>query len=96
MHYGLLKETFHSPTQQQTKHPTSVFCLTLQLLVALDALKGLGILHTDIKPENIMCVNQLDQPFKVKLIDFGLAITSSKVQTGLVIQPVGYRYSRFN
>ncbi|KAI9516954.1 hypothetical protein NQZ68_011431 [Dissostichus eleginoides] len=68
-----------------------IFTVAKQLLVALDALKGLAILHTDIKPENIMCVNQLDQPFKVKLIDFGLAITSSKVQTGLVIQPVGYR-----
>ncbi|KAI4803275.1 hypothetical protein KUCAC02_006826 [Chaenocephalus aceratus] len=68
-----------------------IFTVAKQLLVALDALKGLGILHTDIKPENIMCVNQLDQPFKVKLIDFGLAITSSKVQTGLVLQPLGYR-----
>ncbi|KAI9532731.1 hypothetical protein NQZ68_029297 [Dissostichus eleginoides] len=62
-----------------------------QLLVALDALKGLGVLHTDIKPDNVMCVNQLDQPFRVKLIDFGEAMTSSEVQTGMDLQPAGYR-----
>ncbi|CAB1427474.1 unnamed protein product [Pleuronectes platessa] len=31
-----------------------------QLLVALDALKGLGVLHTDIKPDNVMFVNRKD------------------------------------
>ncbi|KAK9529785.1 hypothetical protein VZT92_013859 [Zoarces viviparus] len=62
-----------------------------QLLVALDALKGLGILHTDIKPDNIMCVNMQDQPFKIKLIDFGEAIPASKVQLGMWLQPTGFR-----
>ncbi|XP_031732804.1 homeodomain-interacting protein kinase 1-like [Anarrhichthys ocellatus] len=62
-----------------------------QLLVALDALKGLGILHTDIKPDNIMFVNMQDQPFKIKLIDFGEAIPTSKVQLGMELQPTGFR-----
>ncbi|KAK9528794.1 hypothetical protein VZT92_012939 [Zoarces viviparus] len=62
-----------------------------QLLVALDALKGLGILHTDIKPDNIMLVNMQDQPFKIKLIDFGEAIPASKVQLGMWLQPTGFR-----
>uniref|UniRef100_A0A671WWE8 Protein kinase domain-containing protein n=1 Tax=Sparus aurata TaxID=8175 RepID=A0A671WWE8_SPAAU len=44
-----------------------------QLLVAFDALKDIGMLHTDLKPDNIMLVNHKDQPYKVKLIDFGLA-----------------------
>ncbi|KAK9537931.1 hypothetical protein VZT92_005503 [Zoarces viviparus] len=62
-----------------------------QLLVALDALKGLGILHTDIKPDNIMFVNIQEQPFKIKLIDFGEAIPASKVQLGMGLQPTGFR-----
>ncbi|XP_049576357.1 homeodomain-interacting protein kinase 2-like [Syngnathus scovelli] len=62
-----------------------------QLLVALDALKRLGILHTDIKPDNIMCVNKRDCPLRVKLIDFGLALVVSSVQPGMKIQPKGYR-----
>ncbi|XP_061781365.2 homeodomain-interacting protein kinase 2-like [Nerophis lumbriciformis] len=62
-----------------------------QLLVALDSLKALGIVHTDIKPDNIMLVNRKDQPLRVKLIDFGNAISASKVKRGLDIQPVGYR-----
>ncbi|KAK1899014.1 Homeodomain-interacting protein kinase 1 [Dissostichus eleginoides] len=68
-----------------------ILTIAEQLLVALDALKGLGVLHTDIKPDNVMCVNQLDQPFRVKLIDFGEAMTSSEVQTGMDLQPAGYR-----
>uniref|UniRef100_A0A3Q2ZGT0 Protein kinase domain-containing protein n=1 Tax=Hippocampus comes TaxID=109280 RepID=A0A3Q2ZGT0_HIPCM len=62
-----------------------------QLLVALDALKRLGILHTDIKPDNIMCVNKQDCPLRVKLIDFGLAQVVSSVHPGMKIQPKGYR-----
>ncbi|XP_051940348.1 homeodomain-interacting protein kinase 2-like [Hippocampus zosterae] len=62
-----------------------------QLLMALDALKRLGILHTDIKPDNIMCVNKQDCPLRVKLIDFGLAQVVSSVHPGMKIQPKGYR-----
>ncbi|XP_077398307.1 homeodomain-interacting protein kinase 2-like [Festucalex cinctus] len=62
-----------------------------QLLVALVTLKRIGILHTDIKPDNIMIVNRKEQPLMVKLIDFGNAILASKIKLGLEIQPVGYR-----
>lgn len=66
--------------------------LSLQLLEALDALKVLGILHTDIKPDNVMFVNVQDQLLRVKLIDFGAAIPASKVQLGMGLQPAGYRW----
>ncbi|XP_034563770.1 homeodomain-interacting protein kinase 1-like [Notolabrus celidotus] len=62
-----------------------------QLFVALDALNTLGILHTDIKPDNIMVINELDQALRVKLIDFGEAIPASKVKPGMEIQPLGYK-----
>ncbi|XP_028298526.1 homeodomain-interacting protein kinase 2-like [Gouania willdenowi] len=61
-----------------------------QLLVALDALKGLGITHADIKPDNVMVVSGNIQELKVKLIDFGVAVKTSSMKPGLDIQPLGY------
>ncbi|KAF3704950.1 Homeodomain-interacting protein kinase 1 [Channa argus] len=62
-----------------------------QLLVALDALKGLGTLHTDIKPDYIMFVNVQVQPHRVKLINFGEAIPPSKIWLGMELQVTGYK-----
>lgn len=64
--------------------------LCLQLLVALDALKSLGVLHTDIKPDNVMIVSKGD--IRIKLVDFGLAVLASQVQPGYMVSPVGYRW----
>ncbi|TMS15377.1 Homeodomain-interacting protein kinase 1, partial [Larimichthys crocea] len=84
--YDLLQERSLNPLSVKEVRP-----IAQQLLVTLDALKGLGVLHTDIKPDNIMLVNKQDQPFRIKLIDFGEAISVADVQPGLVIQPIGYR-----
>uniref|UniRef100_A0AAQ4PCX8 Protein kinase domain-containing protein n=1 Tax=Gasterosteus aculeatus aculeatus TaxID=481459 RepID=A0AAQ4PCX8_GASAC len=65
--------------------------ITRQLLVALNALKGIGLLHADLKLDNVMLVNHQDQPFRVKLIDFGLAMPASKVREGMIVQPCAYR-----
>lgn len=64
----------------------------MQLLVALNALSNIGVLHTDIKPDNVMFVNSHFQPLRIKLIDFGLAISRSQVNPGMDLQPTGYRY----
>ncbi|XP_043560128.1 homeodomain-interacting protein kinase 4-like [Chiloscyllium plagiosum] len=60
-----------------TKHIRSI---TKQVLIALQKLKELSIVHTDIKPENIMLVEQAQFPFKVKVIDFGSACVLSEIQ----------------
>lgn len=70
---------------------TELVLVSVQLLVALDTLKSMNILHTDIKPD-IMFTNLKDQPLRVKLIDFGLAIPAADVQTGVRMQPCGYRW----
>uniref|UniRef100_A0A665UE92 Protein kinase domain-containing protein n=1 Tax=Echeneis naucrates TaxID=173247 RepID=A0A665UE92_ECHNA len=67
-----------------------------QLLVAFEALKSIGIMHTDLKPDNVMLVNHKDQPFKIKLIDFGLAIHTSEVEVGMMMQNESYRAPEVN
>ncbi|XP_067899181.1 homeodomain-interacting protein kinase 4-like [Heterodontus francisci] len=67
--------------------------ITKQVLIALQKLKELSIVHTDIKPENIMLVEQAQFPFKVKVIDFGSACILSEIQQikGPYIQSRFYR-----
>lgn len=48
-----------------------LLAMHLQVGTALEAMKGLGLIHTDIHPGNIMMVAHRLQPFRVKIIDFG-------------------------
>lgn len=59
-----------------------------QLATALQTLRSIGLMHTDIKMDNVMLVNHRLQPFKVKLIDFGLAKSVSAVAKGAIVQPL--------
>ncbi|KAI5234599.1 Homeodomain-Interacting Protein Kinase 4 [Manis pentadactyla] len=54
--------------------------VTLQVLRALTRFKELAIIHADLKPENIMLVDQTRCPFRVKVIDFGSASIFSEVR----------------
>ncbi|XP_048456416.1 homeodomain-interacting protein kinase 4-like [Rhincodon typus] len=54
--------------------------IAIQLLKALEKLKDMSIIHTDIKPDNIMLVEHVRFPFRVKLIDFGSASILPEVQ----------------
>nr|XP_056702303.1 homeodomain-interacting protein kinase 4 [Euleptes europaea] len=65
--------------------------VTTQVLRALSKLKELSIIHADLKPENIMLVDQVRYPFRVKVIDFGSASIFNEVR--YVKEP--YIQSRF-
>lgn len=65
--------------------------MMLQLANALDHLKTLRMIHADLKLENVMLVNHLQQPFRVKVIDFGLAREESPSWLGSYIQTRHYR-----
>ncbi|XP_045899292.1 uncharacterized protein LOC123967276 [Micropterus dolomieu] len=64
--------------------------ITQQLLVALNALKSIGLAHKNIKPQKVMLVNRL-QSFKVKLIGFGAAGPVSTLRTDTTDQCIAYR-----
>ncbi|XP_069393811.1 homeodomain-interacting protein kinase 2-like isoform X2 [Paralichthys olivaceus] len=63
-----------------------------QMATTLELLRSLDILHTDLKADNIMMVDQLNQPFRIKLIDFGLAGCVAEIESDMpYIQPLIYR-----
>ncbi|XP_042288015.1 homeodomain-interacting protein kinase 2-like isoform X2 [Thunnus maccoyii] len=62
-----------------------------QVATALQLLRSLGVAHTDIKPDNIMMVDHINQPLRVKIIDFGLARRVSQTDWAMDIQPLNYR-----
>lgn len=61
-----------------------------QTTTALCHLHSIGIIHADIKPDNVMMVNCGQQPMRVKLIDFGLAYPIGG-EPGVSVQTIGYR-----
>ncbi len=67
------------------------FFLTFQLSVALHYLRASKIIHADLKLENVMLVNHAQEPYRVKLIDFSLALEFSETKLGSYIQSCSYR-----
>ena len=47
--------------------------ILLQVLKGLIFIHGRGVLHLDMKPNNIVCVSRKEGDLRVKIIDFGLA-----------------------
>ena len=56
--------------------------LTRQLCLALEAAHGRGIVHRDVKPENVFVIEVDKQPF-VKVLDFGISKVAQKGQAKL-------------
>jgi serine/threonine protein kinase len=65
--------------------------VVFQVLTALLKLKQLGLIHADLKPENIMLVDPARQPYRVKVIDFGSASHVSKAVCNTYLQSRYYR-----
>lgn len=51
----------------------------------------MGLIHADLKPENIMLVDPTRQPYRVKVIDFGSASHVSKAVCNTYLQSRYYR-----
>jgi len=64
---AIQKKRRESYTESQAAYITS------QMLSALKDLHARGIIHRDVKPENILLVNDDESDVRVKLADFGVA-----------------------
>uniref|UniRef100_A0AAF5PV18 non-specific serine/threonine protein kinase n=2 Tax=Wuchereria bancrofti TaxID=6293 RepID=A0AAF5PV18_WUCBA len=84
--YDFLKQNKFNPLPLSSIRP-----IVQQVLTALLKLKHLGLIHADLKPENIMLVDPSNQPFRVKVIDFGSASHRSKAVTNTYLQSRYYR-----
>ena len=73
--YQLQKENGFKPLATR-----NIRTITYQVLRALAKLKELAIIHADLKPENVMIVDQFRHPFRVKVIDFGSASLFNEVR----------------
>ncbi|CAI2356952.1 unnamed protein product [Caenorhabditis sp. 36 PRJEB53466] len=84
--YDFLKQNKFMPLPLSAIRP-----IMFQVLTALLKLKTLGLIHADLKPENIMLVDPQQQPYRVKVIDFGSASHRSKAVTNTYLQSRYYR-----
>lgn len=65
--------------------------MCVQLATALTHLGSVGIIHADIKPDNVMIVDRQQQPLNVKLIDFGVACGVAAAVPESCVQTLWYR-----
>ncbi|KAM8750363.1 homeodomain-interacting protein kinase 3a isoform 1-T1 [Acanthopagrus schlegelii] len=84
--YDFLKQNKFSPLPLKIIRP-----ILQQVATALKKLKSLGLIHADLKPENIMLVDPTRQPYRVKVIDFGSASHVSKAVCSTYLQSRYYR-----
>ncbi|KAL6111716.1 hipk1 [Pungitius sinensis] len=84
--YDFLKHSKFSPLPLRHIRP-----ILQQVATALMKLKSLGLIHADLKPENIMLVDPHRQPYRVKVIDFGSASHVSKAVCSTYLQSRYYR-----
>ncbi len=74
----LVMERLHGETLTQCLHrlrvlsPSDAIEIALQLLSALDATHALGVVHRDVKPDNVFLVPRSGCGPLVKLLDFGM------------------------
>ncbi|XP_069132119.1 homeodomain-interacting protein kinase 2-like isoform X2 [Argopecten irradians] len=84
--YDFLKQNKFQPLPLKYIRP-----ITQQVLTALLKLKSLHLIHADLKPENIMLVDPVRFPYRVKVIDFGSASHVSKAVCSTYLQSRYYR-----
>lgn len=72
--------------------PAEAVMITCQVCEALAHAHGKGVLHRDIKPQNILLARLSEGREEVKLIDFGIAKVREEAQlavTGMMTAPTG-------
>ncbi|KAG5282586.1 hypothetical protein AALO_G00057630 [Alosa alosa] len=92
--FEMLGQSLYDFMQDRNFSPLRLACvrpILQQVAKALTKLKSLGIIHTDLKPENIMLVDPVHQPGRIKVIDFGSATHVSEAVCCSYLQSRFYR-----
>lgn len=84
--YDFLRSSKFKPLSLKYVRP-----ILYQVTTTLMKLKQMNLIHSDLKPENIMLVDQERQPFRVKVVDFGSATHTSKAVASSYLQSRYYR-----
>lgn len=67
-----------------------MIAIACQIADGLNAAHQEGILHRDIKPDNVLILKETSS-WKVKIIDFGLALRKQAIETSLAVRAAGKR-----
>ncbi|XP_074038876.1 homeodomain-interacting protein kinase 1 [Leptinotarsa decemlineata] len=92
--FEMLEQNLHDFVEDNDFNPMPlkyIRPIIQQILTALLKLKDLGLIHTDVKPENIMFVDPVRQPYRIKIVDFGSACYANKAECDTFIQSIYYR-----
>jgi formylglycine-generating enzyme required for sulfatase activity len=73
---------------QGTITPEEMTLIGLQMAEGMHAAHQNNILHRDLKPDNILVIKE-DRNWKVKIIDFGLAMRSATIETSMAARGEG-------
>uniref|UniRef100_A0A3P9JZF7 Protein kinase domain-containing protein n=1 Tax=Oryzias latipes TaxID=8090 RepID=A0A3P9JZF7_ORYLA len=90
--YEILEESledFLNKNECEATPLTYVRAIAQQMFQALKALKSIGVVHCDIKLDNIMFAEK--KSLKFKLIDFGVAVETKELPIGAEIQATPFR-----
>jgi serine/threonine-protein kinase len=72
--------------------PAFALPLIKKAAIGLSVAHSAGIIHRDVKPDNLFLVGEKGDPYEVKVVDFGMAklITSDLTSVGMVLGTLDY------
>ncbi|KAM3857134.1 centromere protein L [Diretmus argenteus] len=78
-------------TQQNLLPLDGLRSIAQQFATTLKALMSVNVIHGDLNLDNIMLVDHVNKPFRVKFKDFGLSLLRSDDRPGCLCQTIWYR-----
>lgn len=89
----LFGETLHASLDRQSPmDPDVALPVLIEVTTTLEAAHSAGVIHRDVKPENIFLLGEPGEPYAVRLVDFGFAKLRDSTITaaGTAIGTVGF------
>lgn len=78
--------TLYDLVTEQRFSPEQALSVTRQIAEGLGAAHDLGVIHRDLKPQNIMLIADRSGDYQVKVLDFGMAKLLQRLNDESIIQ----------